>query len=142
MSTNRWREALVVLALGLVCVATASAQEPASGGQGASGEDARLPEGRWTGTVYPPDGELIELEYEVSYGEAGLSLVLHPPADTGVGPVTADDPVYEALTLTFTLIVGDTIMCTLFEEDDGHLEGDCIGSDGEPAVMTMFPPAG
>lgn len=142
MSIKSWRGALVALVFGLVCVSAASAQEPESGQRAGGGEGARLTEGLWTGTVYPPDGQVIELEYEVSYGEGGLSLVLHPPADAGVGPVTADDPVYEALTLTFTLIVGDTIMCTLFEEEDGHLEGDCVGADGEPALMTMFPPVG
>lgn len=136
MSMKRWRGAVAVVAFGLAGVAAADAQETTAG------QDARLAEGMWTGTVYPPEGELIELEYEVSYGEEGLAIVLHPPAETGVGSVTADDPVYEALTLTFTLVVGDTIMCTLFEEEDGHLEGDCVDSSGEPALMTMFPPAG
>lgn len=135
MSMKWWRGAIAVAVFGLAGVAATDAQEAAS-------QETRLTEGMWTGTVYPPDGELIELEYEVSYGEEGLAIVLYPPAETGVGSVTADDPVYEALTLTFTLVVGDTIMCTLFEEEDGHLEGDCVDSSGEPALMTMFPPAG
>lgn len=138
MSTNRWRAALAAVALGLGGAAAASAQE--TGAQAADGPERRLAEGMWTGTVYPPDGELIELEYEVGYGDAGLSIVLHPPAEVGVGPLPAEDPVYEALTLSFSLNVGDTVQCTLFEEEDGHLEGDCIGSDGQPALMTMFPP--
>lgn len=133
MSMKSWRGALAALTLVFACVTTASAQE--------TEEERRLTEGMWTGTAYPPDGSMIELEYEVSYGERGLAIVLHPPAESGVGPVTADDPVYGALTLTFTLVVGDTIMCTLFEEEDGHLEGDCVDSSGEPALMTMFPPA-
>jgi len=139
MSTKPWRGVLIALAL--ASTATASAQESATARETAGAQEKQLAEGTWTGTVYPPNDELIELEYEVSYGEEGLSIVLHPPAEVGVGPLPADDPVYEALTLTFTLLVGDTVMCTLFEEEDGHLEGDCVGSDGEPALMTMFPPA-
>lgn len=135
-----WRASLAALAVSLACAATASAQEAAN--PQAAGQEKRLAEGLWTGTVYPPEGELIELEYEVAYGEEGLTLTLHPPAETGVGAVTADNPLYEALTLSFTLVVGETIQCTLFEEEDGHLEGDCVDSSGEPALMTMYPPAG
>lgn len=107
----------------------------------ARAQDATLEEGMWTGTAYPPDGDMIELEYEVSYGETGLVIVLHPPAELGVGTLNADDPVYEAGALSFTLMVGDTVQCTLYQEEDGHLEGDCIDSSGEPALMTMYPPA-
>jgi hypothetical protein len=132
MSNASCRVALVGLALGLVLAGTVRAQE----------QEKRLAEGMWTGTVYPPDGDLIELEYEVSYGDDGLAIVLHPPAEVGVGPLAADDPVYDVQTLSFTLMVGDTVLCTLLEEEDGHFEGDCVDASGEPALMTMFPPAG
>lgn len=105
----------------------------------AAGQD-RLKEGTWTGTVFAPDGQVFDLEYEVSYTDDALGIELFPPPEVGEGSIIAGNPTHEAETLAFTLNVGDTVSCALLKQDDGSYEGDCIDSSGEAALMTMIPP--
>ena len=101
----------------------------------------KLAEGTWTGNVFVPTGEVYDMEYVVSYGEAGaLSIELIPPPEVGTN-IMANDPVFEAETLVFTIDVGQVISCNLAAQEDGSLEGECIDSTGEPAVMSMIPPS-
>jgi len=105
----------------------------------ASGQE-KLVEGVWTGTVFPPDDELVAVEYEVSYGEAGLEINLVPPVELGMGAIPAESPTFLEDTLTFMLNVGESVGCSLFMHEDGHFEGECVDSSGGAAILTMYPP--
>lgn len=100
----------------------------------------KMEEGVWTGTVFMPDGEMLDLFYDVSYDDGGLAIELILPPETGMGTLFAESPMYEAETLVFTLDVGEAVSCSLTEEDDGRFEGECMDSSGVGALMTMFPP--
>ncbi|MFV1987320.1 MAG: hypothetical protein ACC682_08555 [Gemmatimonadota bacterium] len=100
----------------------------------------RLEAGVWTGTVFTPDGEVIDLSYDVSYADDVLAIEIILPTDLGMGNVMAGNPMHEADTLVFTLDVGVQISCTLMAQDDGQFEGECVDSSGEGVLMTMIPP--
>ncbi len=102
---------------------------------------AKMAEGVWTGTVFPPGDDMVDLEYHVAYGEEGLELTLEPPVELGVGTLVAGDVAFSGEVLSFTLQVGETVSCELYMQEDGHLEGECLGATGEAAIMTMFPPS-
>lgn len=102
----------------------------------------RIHEGTWTGMVVPPGEEIVEVEYRVSYGEAGLEIELVPPPDLAP-PLPATEILHDGEVLSFTLEVDATltVSCALYRQDDGRYEGECIDPSGEAALMTMFPPA-
>ena len=107
----------------------------------AAGQD-RLKEGMWTGTVIAPDGQVIDLEYEVSYVDDALGIELFPPPDLGQGSIVADNPTHEAEMIVFTMNVGESVSCSLARQEDGSYEGECVDSSGEAGLMIMIPPDG
>jgi len=117
---------LPALVLGLGLVAPAAAQE-------------KLATGTWTGTVLTPDGQLIELAWEVSYTDDALSIELIPPPEVSPS-LLAGNPVFDAGFLVFTIEVGETVSCNLATQDDGSIEGECVDSTGGAAIMSMMPP--
>lgn len=104
----------------------------------AAGQE-KLAAGTWAGTVLTPEGELIDLVWEVSYTDDALSIELIPPAEMG-GSLLAGNPVFDAGVLAFTIDVGETISCNLATQDDGSVEGECVDSTGGAAIMSMMPP--
>ncbi|MDX1578033.1 MAG: hypothetical protein R3266_06095 [Gemmatimonadota bacterium] len=85
---------------------------------------------------------VVDLEYLVAYGEDGLEITLVPPPDLNIENVPAADIFHDGETLTFTIDVGTNVQCTLFREEDGAFEGECVDEAGEGGLMTMVPPAG
>jgi hypothetical protein len=100
----------------------------------------KIETGMWTGTVFTPDGEVIDLSYDVSYADDGLAIELILPADLGMGNIMAGSPMHEGDAIVFTLDVGEQVSCSLMAQDDGQFEGECIDSTGGAALMTMIPP--
>jgi len=127
MSRRRLGSMLPALVVMLGLAAPAAAQD-------------KLEAGVWTGTVFTPDGDVIDLSYDVSYADDALSIELILPADLGEGNVMAENPMHEADTIVFTLDVGQQVSCTLMAQDDGQFEGECVDSSGEGALMIMIPP--
>jgi len=105
----------------------------------ASAQDM-LTEGTWTGFVYPPDADVIELEYNLAYVDGGLEIEVMLPPEAGVGSLVAEDVQHDGDLLSFTLNVGDVVTCALYAQDDGHYEGECSDSTGEPGTLAMYPP--
>lgn len=100
----------------------------------------KLAVGTWTGVVIAPDDQVWDIDYEVWYDEEGaLAVELTPPPDVG-GPIAASNVSLTADALSFTLEVGETVRCQLLLIEDGHYEGECIDSNGEAGIMSMFPP--
>ena len=100
----------------------------------------KMKTGLWTGTVFTPDGEVVDLAYDVTYDEDVLGIELILPADLGMGNIPAGNPMLEQGALTFSLEVGESVSCQLALNDDGSYEGECIDSTGGAALMTMIPP--
>jgi len=127
MSKLNLARALPILVLGLGLAAPVAAQE-------------KLSEGTWIGSVVTPEGELIDLTWEVSYVEDALTIELIPPPEMG-SSIFAANPVFEADMLMFTIDVGQPISCSLATQDGGALEGECVDSTGGAAIMSMMPPS-
>ena len=99
--------------------------------------------GTWTGTVAPPDEEIVSVEYEVAYDEEGaLQISLVPPAGLGAPPlIPFEDIQLSDGVLTFGWGVEDTwLTCEMVRQEDGSFEGECVDESGEPGYLTMVPP--
>jgi hypothetical protein len=97
----------------------------------------KLTVGKWTGTITPPDNNLLVATFDV-----------HMSGDTTKLTISADGRAIEALNvkveakrLLFSISPGgDTIACTLLLRDDKSYAGDCIDPQGGKGVMVMNPP--
>lgn len=105
------------------------------------GSAQELPAGMWTGSVTSPDGDFIEVEYEVALGEEGLEIAIIPPAGLATedrfefGDVALDDGV-----LTFSWSPGVWLDCALDLQEDGSYEGECVDEGGTSGILKMVPP--
>lgn len=127
MSMRRAVRVLPLLCLAFALAAPAAAQD-------------RLEAGLWTGTVIDPNGEVYDIQYDVSYADDALVIDLIPPPEAGMSTVPTSDPMLEGGTLVFTFDIGQSISCALQHQDDGSYEGECLDSMGDAAIMTMMPP--
>ncbi len=94
--------------------------------------------GSWTGTATPPDGQIIDVVYEVKT-EEGLAITLRISEAQMVLP--ASEPKLEGSILTFGLSVEqDELTCTLERQNDGSFQGECIDLDGGAGYLVMNPP--
>lgn len=100
----------------------------------------KLAEGIWSGSVFPPDDEAMDLDYDVSYVDGELDLVLMLPAEMGMDEVQAGEVDHDGDLLSFTLDVGMVVFCELYQQDDGHFEGECADASGDSGLLTMYPP--
>jgi len=121
--------AVAALALVLTfAVAPATAQDMASG--------------TWAGTVTGPDGQGVDVTFEVSAADGDLAIMLIPPADTGMGGMVLEEIAMADGVLTFVFPVPNVrVVCELSRDDEGAFEGECVGDDGNSGHMRMVPPA-
>ena len=124
LAHRAWLTALAALA---IAVAPGVAQE-------------KLAEGTWTGTAVAPDGEVVDLDYEVAYMDDALEITLLLPPETGRDELVVSEVMHEGDVLSFLLPLGEAIACQLVEQDDGRYEGECTDSMGDSGILTMFPP--
>ena len=101
-----------------------------------------LAEGKWTGTMETPDGEVVDLTYEVKKDGDVLMIALLPPEGAG-----ADSDRYEFSdvrmedgNLVFWWQPGPRVDCVLEPVDDGAYDGECSIESGESGYLTMVPP--
>ena len=92
-----------------------------------------LAEGKWTGTMETPDGEVVDLTYEVKKDGDVLMISLLPPEGAG-----ADSDRYEFSdvrmedgNLVFWWQPGPRVDCVLEPVDDGAYDGECSIESGE-----------
>ena len=102
----------------------------------------QLAAGLWTGTVDPPDGMALDVEYDVAYDEEGtLQITLYPPDGVGAPPeIVFQDVALEEGSLTFWWFAGTNLTCELLQLEDGSFEGDCVDEDGVSGTLVMVPP--
>lgn len=118
------RKPLILIALALlVGPSTAAAQ--------------RLQPGTWTGTVTPPNGETVNVTFDVR--ETGDTVSITLKSEFGDFPFSSIKVAPDRLTFTFT--PGTPVDCTLMLRENGNYSGDCIDSDGEAGIIVMIPPA-
>ena len=97
----------------------------------------KLTAGTWTGTVAPPDNNVIEASFIVRM--AGDTTKITIKADGREIDVT--DVKIEPTRLLFNFSPsGNTIGCTLLLRDDKSYSGDCVDPQGGKGVITMRPP--
>jgi len=115
-------------------------------GAAAPSQGQELVEGTWTGTITPPTGPTIDVEYEVvgSRGDWSIELVLPTDSfDFDVERILFEGVDVAEETLEFFFTAGtDTIDCSLAWDERGHYEGECADEGGESGVMVMIPPQG
>jgi hypothetical protein len=99
-----------------------------------------LSPGTWTGTMSPPGGQAIPVQFEVSGSGAALSVVM--TAQMVPDGIPFNDIRVEGQALTFWWEPGVRVDCQLMRTQAGGYEGACSdGSGGASGAMTMVPPA-
>ena len=119
----------VALAAVLAFSASANAQQAAP----------QLEAGRWTGVVTPPDGNAVDVTYDVAYDADKLLITVNAGEH---GSFKAIEPKFEAGKITFGLQVGSDLHCVLNAKEEGF-GGLCTEAGGDissAGTMTMLPP--
>ncbi|HEX6559717.1 MAG TPA: hypothetical protein VF021_09655 [Longimicrobiales bacterium] len=125
-TTNKAVLAAIVLALTPMAAGAQQTTEPA------------LETGTWTGVVTPPDGEIVNVTYDVAVRNDGaLAIVINAGQH---GTFAASDIKTDAAKLSFAFTPGPRVVCMLARKNDKSYEGDCSDDNGAPAHMTMVPP--
>jgi hypothetical protein len=100
-----------------------------------------LTAGTWTGTMSPPGGEPIPVEFQVSGAGAALTVVM--TAAMVQDGIPFNDIRVEGPALTFWWEPGVRVDCTLTRDAAGGYAGSCSdGSGSASGGMTMVPPPG
>lgn len=97
-----------------------------------------LETGKWTGIVMPPNGETVEVTYDVATKNDGSQTMVINAGPHGTFAVAK--MTIESGKLSFYFTPGPEVRCALSRKDDGSYEGDCMDDGGAPAHMTMLPP--
>lgn len=100
-----------------------------------------LAQGTWTGTMAPPGGEAIPVNFEVSESGGALSIAMMAVQVEGEMPFR--DIQLTGQTLTFWWEVGVRVDCSLTRTQAGGFEGTCSDGTGDrgEGTLTMVPPA-
>ena len=96
-----------------------------------------LKPGKWTGSAVPPDGEEVQLTYDVTVDGDSLGVVIHAGEH---GDFTAHSTRYADKAISFTFEPGVPVHCVLTLNAEGAYAGHCLGDDGSDATMVMVPP--
>jgi hypothetical protein len=124
------RNLVAICAIALAVPALAAAQQPAA--------PVKLDVGRWGGTVVTPDGQVVDVTYDVAMNHDTLGITINA-GDHGTFAVS--NIKLEAGKLSFTFTPGPVVTCNLTRQDSGVYSGDCSdGSGGAAAQMQMVPP--
>lgn len=101
--------------------------------------DAKLAVGKWTGSVAPPNGDALELEFNVTAPNDSTKIDLTITAMSMTMPLT--NIKLDGTKLSFSFLAGDTdVKCTLEKKDTGAYVGPCADQSGQGGPMTMVPP--
>ena len=110
-------------------------------GSAASASAQALAQGTWTGTMSPPGGEAIPVNYQVSGSGGALSIAMMAVQVEGEMPF--NDIRLDGPTLTFWWEPGVRVDCSLTRTDAGGFAGTCSDGTGDAGegTITMVPPA-
>ena len=105
----------------------------------ASAQQAAVPKlevGEWTGQVTPPDGQTVNVIYDVAYAGDTLKITIKA-AEHGTFETT--DVKLEADKLSFKFSPGITVSCVLNKKEAAYV-GSCTDDGGGVATMDLSPP--
>ena len=127
-----FKAVLAIAAISVALPAMASAQTtPAPAA-------AKLDVGKGTGTVTTPDGQTVDVSYDVTMKSDTTLLTINAGQ---FGSFPAGDLKVEPAKLSFSFTPGPHVVCVLNKKDDGTFAGNCTDDGGgAPAQMTMVPP--
>jgi hypothetical protein len=123
----RYQTLAIAAAALLTFSASASAQQAAP---------AKLQIGAWSGKVTQPDGQSVDVKYDISYAGDTLKIKInaaeHGSFDTWDAKVEADK-------LSFKFRPGPEVSCVLNKLEKSY-SGTCTAEDGSAATMDLSPP--
>jgi len=96
-----------------------------------------LEAGTWTGKITPPDGQTLDITYEVAVANDSLRISMVIPE---MGTFPFEDIRLEEDVLTFFWEPGEPLGCNLQRGDDGIFKGECSDIEGTTGQLTMVPP--
>lgn len=96
-----------------------------------------LKAGTWTGQITPPDGQTLDITYEVSTANDSLKISMIVP-ERGTFPF--EDITLEDGVLSFFWEAGEPLGCNLTLGEDGTFAGECSDIEGTSGQLTMVPP--
>lgn len=121
-----YRAIAVAVAAVLTVSASAAAQQAAP----------KLETGKWTGKVTPPDGEAVDVTYDVAYAGDTLKITINAAAH---GTFNTTDVKLEGSKLSFKFRPGPEVVCVL-EKKEADYVGSCTDEGGGVALIDLSPP--
>jgi len=96
-----------------------------------------LQSGTWTGFVLPPNGEEMEVTFEVTSTADSLAIQLMAGP---MGSFNLDNIELTSDELAFTFSPGPVVYCFLKKKSNGSYEGPCAPDGDEEGILVMNPP--
>lgn len=121
------RTTLVAVAL-LVAAAPLGAQ---------SRDSTQFSMGKWTGTAITPDGEQVDLVYDVAMQGDTLTMSIQAGEH---GTFATHEVRLANDRLTFWFQPGPRVECTLIRQPSLEYTGECLDEGGGVALLKMIPP--
>lgn len=119
-----------------LAVATAALLTISSAASAQQAAPAKMEVGEWTGQVTPPDGQTVNVLYDVAYAGDTLKITIRA-AEHGTFETT--DVKLEADKLTFKFSPGVIVTCVLIKKEASYA-GSCTDEGGGVATMDLSPP--
>ena len=102
-----------------------------------SADGQTLEAGIWTGTIEPPEGQYLDITYDVRVESDTLKIKIITPE---FGEFETTDVRIVDGVLFFGFSPGQPLSCELKPRDGGRFRGACVDADGDPGYLTMIPP--
>lgn len=120
---------LMAVAIALFTLtASANAQQPQPA--------KKLDVGQWTGKVTPPDGQVVDVTFDVTYAGDTLQIKLNASQH---GEFTTTEAKFDGTKISFKFRPGPEVVCVL-EKKAAVYTGVCTEDSGETASIEMSPP--
>ena len=107
---------------------SASAQQAAA--------PAKLQIGAWTGKVVQPDGQSVDVTYDIAYAGDTLKIKIKAAEH---GSFDTWDAKLDGEKLSFKFRPGPEVVCVLNKVEQSY-SGTCTAEDGSAATMDLSPP--
>jgi hypothetical protein len=121
-----YRAFAVAVAAVITFSASAAAQEAAP----------KLEAGKWTGKVTPPDGETVNVTYDVAYAGDTLKITINAASH---GTFQTTETKLEGTKLSFKFRPGPEVVCVLEKKEADYI-GACTDEGGGVAQIELSPP--
>jgi hypothetical protein len=121
-----YRAFAVAVAAVITFSASAAAQEAAP----------KLETGKWTGKVTPPDGETVNVTYDVAYAGDTLKITINAASH---GTFQTTETKLEGTKLSFKFRPGPEVVCVLEKKEADYI-GACTDEGGGVAQIELSPP--